>query len=113
MIDLNELTVGQLKDIQKMCGVSKETSSHWIVGKNYFIRTVTMILTGKLVSVETNELVIEEAAWIPDTGRYMQAIAEGNFNEVEPYPDGTKVIIGRNAIIDACEFLRPLPRKQI
>src|SRR6185369_836883 len=66
----------------------------WIIGKAYLIRTVTMIDTGVLVAVTPTELVLEEAAWIADTGRFSDAIAKAEFDEVEPFPDGP-VIIGR------------------
>lgn len=74
------------------------------IGGMYLIRTVTMILTGKLVSVGEHELVLTSAAWIADTGRYMQAVATGVFNEVEPYPVDSEVLVGRTALIDAVQI---------
>ena len=71
------------------------------IGKNYFIRTVTHHYTGKLVSVGEKELVLTQAAWIADDGRFAQAVASGEFNEVEPYPAEARVIIGRGALLDA------------
>lgn len=46
----------------------------WNVGANYLIRTVTMIDTGRLVDVGPQELVLEEAAWIADTGRDRKSV---------------------------------------
>lgn len=86
--------------------------SHWSVGKNYFIRTVTHHYTGKLVAVTPQELVLEEACWIPDDGRFTEAVKEGKFNETEPYPDGAKVIIGRGSLVDAVEVGFKIPRSQ-
>jgi hypothetical protein len=74
------------------------------IGKSYFIRTVTMIYE--------KELVISSASWIADTGRFAQAVATGNFDEVEPYPDNVKVTIGRDAILDAMPVNWALPRVQ-
>ena len=82
----------------------------WQLGANYLIRTVTMIDTGRLVKVTEHELVLEDAAWIAETGRFMEALQSGEFNEVEPFPDG-QVIVGRGAIIDAVR-LPKLPREQ-
>lgn len=82
----------------------------WQIGKNYFIRTVTHHYTGVLAEVHAMELVLTEAAWIADDGRFMQAVASGQFNEVEPFPDGP-VIIGRGAILDAC-VISSVPRSQ-
>lgn len=82
----------------------------WQIGQNYFIRTVTHHYTGKLLAVHQLELVLTDAAWIADDGRFMQAVASGEFNEIEPYPDGP-VIIGRGAILDAC-IIPAVPRSQ-
>jgi hypothetical protein len=82
----------------------------WEIGANYLIRTVTMIDTGRLVRVTEHELVLEDAAWIADTGRYADALQSGDFNEVEPFPDG-QVIVGRGAIIDAVKIPK-VPRDQ-
>lgn len=82
------------------------------IGKSYFIRTVTMIYTGKLEAVYEKELVISSASWIADTGRFAQAVATGNFDEVEPYPDDVKVTISRDAILDAMPVKWALPRTQ-
>jgi hypothetical protein len=75
----------------------------WKIGKIYLIRTVTMIDTGRLVGVTPQELILTEAAWIPDTGRFADALDKLSFNEVEPFPNG-EVIIGRGSIIDAVEI---------
>jgi hypothetical protein len=52
----------------------------WEVGKNYLIRTVTMINTGRLVAVGDHELVLENAAWIADTGQFSAALASCEFS---------------------------------
>ena len=92
-----------------------ETTSHqgfWEVGGNYFIRTVTHHFTGRLVLVTPQELWIEDAAWIADSGRFAQAIESGVFAEVEPYPSGKRIAIGRGALIDAHKIDSSLPRSQ-
>ena len=78
----------------------KNDVAGWEIGKVYLIRTVTMIDTGRLVAVTDHELVLKEAAWIADTGRFADAIKKAEFGEVEPFPDG-RVLVGRGAIIDA------------
>lgn len=84
----------------------------YILGANYFIRTVTHHYTGRLVAVYALELVLVDVAWIADDGRFAQAMASGDFSEVEPWPDGTEVVVGRGSIEDAsiCPFA--LPRSQ-
>ncbi len=90
---------------------TKTDNSHWKIGKNYFIRTVTHHYTGKLTKVTNREIVLLDAAWIADDGRFYDALKTGNFSEIEPYPDG-EVIIGRGAILDAHVVPYALPRTQ-
>lgn len=84
--------------------------SPYQVGKNYLIRTVTHYYTGRLVTVFRQELVLEDAAWIADTGRFSTAIKSGNLNEVEPMQG--PIVIGRGAIIDASIWSHKLPNEQ-
>jgi len=79
------------------------------VGKNVFIRTVTMHFTGKLVRVTDGELVLKDAAWVADSGRFHQALVTGDLHEVEPYPDG-EVVVSRGGIIDVSVWNHALPR---
>jgi hypothetical protein len=90
--------------------MTNPNDAHWQIGKIYLIRTVTMAQTGRLVAVTPQELVLEDAAWIADTGRFSDALASANFNEVEPFPDGP-VIIGRGGLIDAVQ-ISAAPRLQ-
>ena len=110
-MNIDELTIGELKKLAKIINLESPENPHlWDIGEIYLIRTVTMIDTGKLIAVSDQELVLEDAAWIPDTGRYTDAIRKAEFNEVEPYPDG-KIWIGRGAIIDAVK-IKKSPRSQ-
>jgi len=81
-------------------------------GKNYFIRTVTHYYTGKLVGFTEEDLVLVEAAWIADTGRFANFLESGKAQEVEPYPAKAKVFVSRGAVIDVSEWAHPLPREQ-
>ena len=83
-----------------MTKTPKLEESFWIVGKSYLIRTVTMIDTGILVSMDNHEIILKDAAWVADTGRFNECLKSGKFAEVEPFPDGL-VAIGRGSIVDA------------
>ena len=83
---------------------NRNFADHWEIGKIYLIRTVTHIQTGRLVAVTPKEFVLEDAAWIADTGRFSGALASADFSEVEPFPKGRRVIVGRGALIDAVEI---------
>lgn len=105
------MTIKQLTTLLRLLSSQKsESLSPWEIGKNYLIRTISMIDTGRLVAVTEQELVLEDAAWIADTGRFATTLKSGEFSEVEPFPEG-KVIIGRGAIIDAVQ-ISSLPRNQ-
>ena len=108
-MDIDQLTVKEIKHIQSLLKGSGESSHPYHVGKNYFIRTVTHHLTGKLIRVTAKELVLEDAAWIADDGRFHEALRDGKLNEVEPFPDG-EVIVGRGSVIDAVTWKHVLPR---
>jgi len=112
MININELTIGQLKELGSIMNTpaaSCDGDDVWKVGSNYFIRTVTHHLTGKLLKVTQHELLLGDAAWIADDGRYNEFVSgKAEAKEIEPYPGDA--IVGRGAIIDACIYPRELPR---
>jgi len=80
------------------------------VGRKVFIRTVTHHYTGRITLIEPDAVVLENAAWIADDGRFSDALKSGDFSEVEPYPDGVTVEVSRGAILDASEWRHELPR---
>jgi hypothetical protein len=108
MIDIDKITIGDAKKLASMFQNQPQTAAvppecPWKLGAIYLIRTVTMIDTGRLVQVTPQELVLEDAAWIADTGRFHSALLSSDFSEIEPFPDG-RVIIGRGSIVDAVEI---------
>ena len=78
------------------------------VGNAVFIRTVTHHYTGRVAEVTAEDVILTDAAWIADDGRFNAALVNGAFNEIEPFPG--PVQIGRGAIIDATLWTHPLPR---
>lgn len=85
-------------------------SSFLEVGKKYFIRTATYFQVGELVAFNDMELLITKACFIPDTGRFYDALKNGKFLEVEPFVND--VLINRYAVIDITEWKHPLPDSQ-
>jgi hypothetical protein len=106
----DDLTIGEARKLAEMFGSRQTDASAWEIGAIYLIRTVTMIDTGRLVAVTEHELVLEDAAWIADTGRFAQALVKAEFEEVEPFPTG-RVIVGRGSVIDAVQ-IKQAPRSQ-
>lgn len=80
------------------------------IGAAYAVRTVTMIVVGRVVGVVGQFLVMSDAAWVADTGRFSDFLAKGVPNEVEP-AEG-RVFLGLGSIIDVYEWKHTLLRIQ-
>ena len=111
-MDIDSLTIGQAKEISRLVGAGAELkkSHSFQVGQCYLIRTVTMMYTGRVTAITDLDIVLEDSAWIADSGRYHDALAKGTLSEVEPYPDGNGVMIA--SIVDFAPWDHPLPREQ-
>jgi hypothetical protein len=109
----DNLTLGEIKELMAIFSQPSQQrdDSHWKVGEAYLIRTVTMILIGRLEKVTKKEFVLSSASWIADTGRFHDAITKGKLKEVEPYGD-KEVIVGRGSLIDATIWTHSVPREQ-
>ena len=72
---MNEKIIELILELAK----NKETviNHPFEVGKQYFIRTVTYHLTGKLVEIKGKFLLFEQAAWIADSGRFTDSMKKG------------------------------------
>lgn len=111
-VNIDEITIGDAKRLAALFGSGAHPALEdhpYPVGSSVFIRSVTNHYTGKLVRVTPGELVLIDAAWIADDGRFSNALATGELNEIEPYPDG-EVIINRGAISDVSHWPHALPR---
>ena len=90
--------------------MAKNSKHSLKVGTSYIVRTVTYHYTGKLKAVTDSDIVLSDAAWISDSGRWATALKDGTLSEVEPYPG--ECIISRAAIVDASVWAHQLPREQ-
>lgn len=105
-MNIDDLTVKEIKHIQSLLKGGQE-SSPYKIGQSYLIRTVTLYYTGRITKVTPKELVLEDAAWIADTGRFSDALKTGVLNEIEPMGE---IIIGRGSVVDAVIWRHDLPR---
>ena len=105
-MDINNLTIGQAKELADMIG-QPIASCPYRVGDCVLIRTVTMTQVGRITAVHPGELVLDDAAWVADTGRFHQAIATGELSEVGAVHG--PVIVGRGAIVDVYRWRHKLP----
>ena len=78
-------------------------------GTAYFLRTVTYHIVGRMLRREGNLLILTDAAWVADSGRWAEATAKGTLNEVEPFPPGHEVAVNLDTITDATAWNHQLP----
>ena len=97
-MDINELTIGQAKELANMLGGSQKITEKrhgFEVGKSYFIRTVTHHYLGKCIGVYELCIVMKKCTWVADDGRFHKAM-QGDWTnnaEHEIYPPETPVQI--------------------
>jgi uridine phosphorylase len=103
---IDDLTIAELRELGSL--FLRPTSS-LKTGANYFIRTGTYHYIGTLRTVNTGELVLSDASWVADSGRWNKALTTGELSEVEPYPDD--VVISRSAVVDVTVWRHALPRE--
>lgn len=113
-MNINDMTIGQAKEIAQFFSANQEASHPYKIGQCYLIRTVTCHWVGKLIAVYQNEVVLEKASWVADTGRFHECLRdsmEGLSNaEIEPVFKGN-VILGRGSFIDVSEWHHKLPEQ--
>ena len=97
------------KKAQKKSATKKPSLSPYQVGKNIFIQTATYFQVGLISELNEHGIVLTKAAWIPEVGRFNEALATGNFLQVELWGE-TNVIVPFGAIIAACEWNHELPK---
>ena len=97
------------KLLEKALESEGETSSDlpFDIGKSYFIRTVTYHVVGIVEELKGQFLVLSEASWVADSGRFSKAIVEGELSEVEYVGD---MIVNTSSIADACVWRHKLPK---
>ena len=79
------------------------------IGTKLFIRTVTYHLVGKVEKIVGHFMVLSDASWVADSGRFMNAIKDGTLDEVEPVGEA---FVNINSITDAFPFKHKLPTEQ-
>ena len=80
------------------------------VGKNYLIRTITMVDVGRVTKIVGKFIVMDDASWIADTGRFFECLRKSDvFIEVEPFQH--PIFVNTDAIVDATLWPLALPTK--
>lgn len=97
------------KLLEKALDTDTECSSDlpFELGKSYFIRTVTYHVIGTVDKISGPFLVLSEASWVADSGRFSKAIAEGELFEVEYIG---QMFVNTSAIADATRWNHKNPK---
>jgi hypothetical protein len=108
-IEVSDETYERIKDqlLEEEKNDIKELDD--LIGNKFFFRTVTYHMTGKVVSRIGNLLKLEDAAWIADSGRFMNCIKSGELNEVEPVG---VAFINFSTVTDMFPWKHKLPKEQ-
>ena len=109
-IEVSDETFAKIKDQLGEDCYKDITSLQDMVGEKFYFRTVTYHLTGRVKKVIGSILELENAAWIADSGRFMNAIKEGKLSEVEPVG---RAYINIQSVTDFFPWRHSLPEKQI
>lgn len=110
-MEIDKLTIGEAKELARLVGGKAEGPPlPFKIGEKIFVRTVTHYLTGKVKDVVGKFLVLQDAAWIADTGRFMDAIEKGTIKECEPVTSDVR--LNTDTIVDCYSWLFELPRTQ-
>lgn len=111
-MNIDELTLGQLKEISKTCGVSLKSTNKaklpFSIGDKLLILTVTSFHVGILVSVTREFFVLNDGGWVANTGRLGNALDTGNLVEFERAP--REFGVARNAIVSWYPWLHAIPQ---
>jgi hypothetical protein len=78
------------------------------IGTNVIVRCVTHYYTGRIIDISPEEILLEDAAWIANTGRFNAGLVNGTLEEVEPFPG--IVSVARGSLVDLTQWTHPLPR---
>lgn len=79
------------------------------------IRTVTHYYVGEVVpdhvGLIPGSIALRQCSWVPNTGRWSEALDSGTLKEVEPYPSEAIVEINVGAIVDLAPWDHELFKK--
>lgn len=112
-MSIDKLTIGELKELKGFLGgdAKNKKSISYEVGKSYLIETVTKYYLGRVKEITDYEIVLENAAWIADTGRYSTALEKGlegiDNSEIEIITNNPAITI--TGIIMGVEYSHKLP----
>lgn len=105
------MTIGQFKELSALFNKPHGTRRvPFKIGDKLFIRTVTLYYTGEVKDIVGSWIVLKDAAWIADTGRFHDFLKEGKCNEYESFLCDVKIPM--DSVIDITEWTHVLFKGQ-
>jgi hypothetical protein len=108
-IEVSDETYERIKDQLNENEQIEINSYDDFIGKKWFFRTVSFHLVGKVKKRIGSFLQLETASWVADSGRFMQAIKNGELDEVEPVGIA---FVNINSVVDIFPWNHTLPTEQ-
>jgi len=105
-MNIDEMTIGEFKNLQSAFGSRKQKYFPYKVGDKVFIRSVTLYYIGKIEKIEGDWVTLSNASWIADTGRFFDFLKDGECNEYESFQNNVSIHIG--SMIDITEWKHDL-----
>ena len=108
-IEVSEETFEKIKDQLKDADVKEIETYDDLIGGKFFFRTVTYHLVGRVKKRIGKFLLLEQASWVADSGRFMNAIKDGSLDEVEPVG---VAYVNTDSFVDFFPWKHSLPTEQ-
>jgi len=108
-VEISEETYKRMIEQKEIDDVKEVSEYKDLIGKKFFFRGVTYHLLGRVKRKVGSFLVLEDASWIADSGRFMQTIMDGVVKEVEPVGEA---YINLEAVVDFFPWKHSLPTVQ-
>ena len=108
-LEISDETYDKIKDQLGAEDVCDVLTYEDLVGKKWFFRSVTYHLVGYVDKQVGKFLRLNNASWVADSGRFMDAIKHGKLNEVEPVGIA---FINLDAVVDFFPWKHSLPTSQ-
>jgi len=105
-MNIEEMTIAQFKELSSLMNKPKTRLVPFKIGDKLFIRTVTLYYTGEVKDIVGSWIVLKDAAWIADTGRFHDFIKDGKCNEYEGFINDVKIPM--DSVIDITEWRHDL-----
>lgn len=108
-IEISDEVYSKIKDQIGEFEMKDINSYEDLVGGSYYFRTVTYHTVGKVKKIVGRFAYLEEASWIADSGRFMNAIKDGTLSEVEPVGSA---FVNLDTVVDFFAWRHAIPSEQ-